>query len=52
MISTQVQRLQQDSEAVKSFIEELMQEGNHERVKAFELKKEFIDAKLTEIMTS
>lgn len=52
MISNQIERLQKDSSQLENFIRELQEEGNYKRANKIIAKKEFLDNRLTEIMTS
>ena len=51
MVSAQLERLQQDSENLATFISQLQTSGEDELVKRFKLKKTYLDNRIAEIRT-
>lgn len=48
---TQLQRLQQDSAQLESFIKSLTQAGDTDRAAKIVMKKNFLDTKISEVAT-
>jgi len=52
MVSAQIERLQNDSAQLVSFVDDLRRDGDNHRAQKIEAKLEYLNARITEIMST